>query len=430
MPRNLKTLAVVFLPLLTLLLGWQLGMRAQARALSDIENRLAIQFNGGTASGAVITDPEKQVDASLLWSTWKLLTKFYVQPKDLNAQKMLFGAVKGMVQAVGDPYTVFMTPVENDDFRRALSGKLEGIGAELALRDGMIVVVSPLKGSPAMRAGLTAGDIILSVDGVPTDGKTLQEVVTQIRGPKGTTVQLEVRQSEQAASHVVSIVRESITIPSVESRIEQGEGKTIGYLAINEFGDDTTDETRAALEEMKKQNITNLVMDLRYNGGGYLDGAVDIVSMFQKQGKVVTVARREGEPQVHYVSGNTIFPDVPMVVLINEGSASASEITAGALQDNKRATIMGTQSFGKGTVQEVMDLPGGSSLRVTIAHWLTPSGRDLGKQGVTPNILVVQPDGLKAGDDPQLQAVFTFIRTGVRPVLPATSAASSASSIR
>lgn len=417
MTKELRTIAAIFLPLFTLALGWQLGMRTQAQALQQLEDRLALEYSGGT--GSTVVDPEKDVDLSLLWATWRLLLKHYVAPENIKTQDMLFGAVRGMTASIGDPYTLFMTPKENDDFRNALSGSLEGIGAELAMKDGKVTVVAPIRKSPAERAGILPGDWILSVNGEDTDGKTLQEVVQSIRGPRGTKVTLEIARGEPPDVHDIVIIRENIHVPSVEWRLE-GEGDdAIPYVAVNQFGDETIAELKEALLNIPKQtdarNLKGLVLDLRNNGGGYLDGAIDMVSLFQRQGKVVSVERREGALQSDYVSGRPLLPDTPMVVLINGGSASAAEIVAGALFDNKRATLMGEKSFGKGTVQEVIDLPGGSSLRVTVARWLTPSGHDLSKQGITPEYVLPTPATPVEGVDPQLQAALEFLRTGKKP---------------
>ncbi len=421
MAKQFRTLAIVVVPILTLALGWQLGLRMQAQAMRDFEQSLGMQFRGG--SGSTLQDPEKDVDPTLLWSTWRLLLKNYVDPSKLQKEDMLYGAAKGLAGSMGDPYTLFMTPKENEDFKQTLSGNLEGIGAELADRDGSIVVVTPLRGSPAERAGLKAGDIILTIDGSPTDGLTLPDVVGKIRGAQGTTVVLGVASPGTPAIRTLTIARENIHIPSAEWHVEESPDGAIGYMAINQFGDDTLPEVKQGLAELKKAPLKGLIIDLRNNGGGYLDGAVDLVSLFLQKGKVVTVARREGAPQEHYVSGRPELPNLPMAVIINAGSASASEIAAGALQDNKRATIIGVKSFGKGTVQEVIDLPGGSSLRVTIAHWLLPSGRDLGKDGVHPDILVEQPQ--TGSGDVQLQTTLTFLRTGQKPAAAAPSPSSS-----
>ncbi len=399
-----KIFLLVLLPLFTLFVGWQFGYMSATDAFPSATT-------AQTGSGKVVTgDPQKEVDLSLFWQVWRLLQKHYVAPTELKMQPMLYGAIAGMVQGVGDPFTVFMPPKENADFHSNLEGKLEGIGAELTVKDGLVTVVSALKGSPAEKAGLLAGDIVMKIDGTIVDGLALDQVVERIRGPKGTTVQLVLARKGNPAPITVSIVRDTITVPTVESKILTTSGGLLGYVALNQFGDDSMQEVRDALASFKGKPIKGLVLDLRYNGGGYLDGAVELTSMFLKKGTVVTVQNRGGALDPHPVSGTPLLPDLPLTILINQGTASASEIVAGALQDYKRATIIGMTSFGKGTVQEVIDLPGGSSLRVTIAHWLTPNGKNLGKEGVKPDIAIERdPSELTNKKDSQLQAAIDWL---------------------
>ena len=414
MTRAVRLFTCTLLPIFTLVLGWQLGIAMQERELQDIQENLELLYSGQTASGTVIQDPEKEVNPALMWGVWRLLQKHYIAPEKMKTQEMLYGAVGGMVGALEDPYTVFMTPTENQQFHQSLQGTLEGIGAELTLRDGLVVVVAPIKGSPAAEAGLAPEDVILKVDGEDVTGKSLVQVVDKIRGPKGTTVELTIERSGENEFITLQIVRNEIHVPSVEFELkETATGGTIGFIALNQFGDDSVEEAQEALEELMKNNLTGLVFDVRFNGGGYLEGAVDLVSFFLSEGKVVSVQRRTGEPIHHYVTGRPIAGDIPMVVLINEGSASASEILAGALQDHKRATIIGKKSFGKGTVQEVFDLPGGSSIRVTTAKWLTPGGRDLSSEGVIPDIAVERTrEDIENKNDPQMQAALEWLVDG------------------
>jgi carboxyl-terminal processing protease len=410
-PSKIVTYALV--PLFTLLIGWQIGIQAQQQSVIDLQKQLENVYGGESQSGAMLTDPEREADITLMWTVWRILQARYIEPDAMNTQKMIDGAIGGLVAAIGDPYTMYMTPVQNTNFRDALSGHLEGIGAELSQEQGAITVVSPLKGSPAQRAGLLPKDVIVEVDGKDISGQNLNDVVSKIRGARGTKVTLTVvREGANDFLHF-TIVRESITVPSTEYEVKKTGSGSVGYLAINQFGDETMNEVRTILKDVKPAELKGLIIDLRYNGGGYLDGAVDLVSMFVKEGRVVTVAGRDGESQGHFVSGETILPDIPLVILQNEASASASEITAGALQDNKRATIVGTVSFGKGTVQEVVELPGGSSLKVTIAHWLTPSGINLSKQGVKPDLEVeTTREDFAAGRDPQLQTALEWLLDG------------------
>jgi carboxyl-terminal processing protease len=405
-----RSLHLIALPILTLLLGWQLGMEYAQQSLTHTTPTVT-----QTASGAMVqTDPQKEVDISLLWTVWKLLMVKYVHPDQLTTQTMVYGAVRGMVASLGDPYTLFMTPKENNDFHDLLDGHLEGIGAQLSLKDTEVVVMSDIKGSPAEKAGLQTNDVIVTVDGKALTAMTLDQIVGLIRGNKGTSVVLGVKRPGESALRTFTIVRDTIQVPSTEYEVKKSGKDSIGVLTINEFGGDTIQEIQNTLQTVNEKNLKGLVIDLRYNGGGYLDGAVDLSSMFLKDGKVVTVAGRDNHNEVHNVTGNPILPNIPIVVLINEGSASASEIFAGALKDHNRAELIGVQSFGKGTVQEVLDLQDGSSLRVTIARWLTPNGTDIGKVGITPNIIVADPtaDDVKATRDNQMTAALEFLSTG------------------
>lgn len=383
-----RILSLAILPIVTLVIGWEGG------ALWGHDRLNAMPQNG---------NPQQSVDLSLMWNVWQLLQNKYIEPGDLKTNDMVLGAIHGLVGAVGDPYTVFMSPVENTDFRDVLSGHLEGIGAQLTQSGADVIVVSPLKGSPAEAAGLQSQDWIVQVDGKDVTGQSLEEIVDQIRGPKGTSVKVGVIRKHLDDILTLNMRRASITVPSTEYEVKHGTGGDIGYLAINQFGDETIGEVRDILANVDPSALKGFIIDLRYNGGGYLDGAIDLVSMFQKTGRVVSVQGRGDDREDHDVTGDVIIPDLPLVVLINEGSASASEITAGALRDNNRATLVGVKSFGKGTVQEVIDLPGGSSLRVTVAHWLTPSGHNISKEGITPDIVVERTrDDMAAGRDPQL----------------------------
>lgn len=413
MSRAVRILTCTLLPLFTLVLGWQIGMAMQERELKGIQESLELLYSGQTASGGTIQDPEKEVNLALLWGVWRLLQKNYIAPEKMRTQDMLYGAVGGLVGAIGDPYTMFMTPTENTDFHQALQGRLEGIGAELTLRDGQVIIVAPLKGSPAAKAGLAPEDIILKVDDEDVTGKSLMQVVERIRGPKGTPVVLTVERPGEQEFLTFTIVRNEIHVPSVEYEVKKTATGSVGYIALNQFGDDSMKEVRNALQELKEEDLSGLVFDVRFNGGGYLEAAVDLVSFFLREGKVVSVQRRVGDPIHHYVTGRPIIPDLPLVILINEGSASASEILAGALQDHKRATVIGKKSFGKGTVQEVFDLPGGSSIRITTAKWLTPHGKDLSSAGVLPDIAVERTrEDIENKRDPQLDAAMEWLTDG------------------
>ncbi len=382
-----RTAAAVLL----VLAGWQFGVlheRNRTNRTVTIGGGSGLIAPGASASGVTVKNPERDVDISLLWEVWDQLNAHYVDPHKVQVTPLVYGAAEGLVRGMGDPYTVFMNPKDNTAFRDGLAGNLEGIGAELALREGLVVVVSPLKGSPAERAGMRAKDVIEKVGGESVEGWSLNEVVAHIRGPKGSAVEIRVRRQGVTDPLDFTITREEIHIPSVESHVISTEGKTFGYAALNQFGEGSIAELKKTLESFKTQSVDGIILDLRNNGGGYLDGAVELTSLFVREGKVVTVEGRPGDAESRDVSGNVLFPTTPTVVLVNEGTASASEIVSGALQDYGRATIVGQKTFGKGTVQEVIDLPGGASLRVTVARWLTPKGKNLGKEGVHPDIVI------------------------------------------
>lgn len=406
MPRALKILVVcIALPVIALLLGVQLGWRSREM----LEGKGLPQAIDAVGSGGYVVNPEQEVDIGLLWHVWRLLLGRYIAPEQLQPKTMLIGAIRGMVDAVGDPYTTFFTPEEHREFRDVLQGELQGIGAELTVEEGEIVVVAPLPGSPAERAGLLPGDIIAAVDGEGTEKKSLADVVRRIRGPKGSEVSLSILRKE--TERTLRIKREDIHIPSVEEEMKDTPEGLVAYIAVNQFGDSTVKEVSAAIGTARKADVRGLILDVRHNGGGYLDGAVALASLFLRQGEIVAVKGRGESLSHHYVTGRPALPDLPMVILVNQGSASAAEILAGALQDHKRATVIGTKSFGKGTVQEVIDLPGGGGLRLTTAHWLLPSGRNLAHEGITPDIVVDRTlEDVAAKKDPQLDAALEWFQ--------------------
>ncbi|MBP9774027.1 MAG: S41 family peptidase [Candidatus Peribacteraceae bacterium] len=406
--RPTKIWTVIALPLLTLLIGWQLGVRYVTQ-----QHTLFNAFHESGSGQTVISNPEKEVDISLIWSVWNVLQQRYIDPSKLQIRPMVYGAVSGLVEAIGDPYTVFMTPKDAKAFSDLMEGNLEGIGAQLEEKNGYVVIVAPLKSSPAEKAGLLPNDVIVKVDGKDVTGDRLDDIVSRVRGKQGTKVTLGILREKETKILSITIIRDAIHVPSVETKTVTSQTGSVAYIALNQFGDASTSELTKALRDVDQKKVKGLVLDLRFNGGGLLEGAVELVSMFLKEGKVVTVEQRGERPEEHFVSGNAIAANLPLVVLINSGSASASEITAGALQDLHRAKIVGTQSYGKGTVQQLVDLPGGSTLRMTIARWLTPSGHDLSKKGVTPDIVIDRTvEEAKAKKDPQLDVAVAWLVSG------------------
>lgn len=362
-----------------------------------------------------------QVDFSLFWDVWQRLKLYYIDAPSMDSQKMVYGAISGMVGALEDPYTSFLSPKENTEFKEDIGGSFQGIGAQLGMVDSQIIIQAPIKGSPAEKAGLKAMDWILKVNDEETTGWTLNQAVTKIRGKKGTTVTLTILHDKAKTSEDISIVRDEIVIPSVEhwvktpAEITEISGvapqtllsnkSAIGYIYLSRFGDRTNEEWLTAVDDIIEKEAAlgakGLVFDLRNNPGGYLDGSVFIASEFIKSGIVVTQTNSDGTKEVLSVNRKGKLYDIPLVVLINKGSASAAEIVAGALKDHKRATIVGVTSFGKGSVQTPQELSGGSSVHITTGKWLLPNGDWIHKKGITPDV-EIKLDSPEATHDAQL----------------------------
>jgi len=329
----------------------------------------------------------KETDMDLFWGVWNILKNQYVYEDALDTQSMVYGAIKGMVDAVDDPYTVFMDPEETNEFTNSLNGDLQGIGAELSVDNGQIIVVNPLKDSPAEKAGIKAGDVIYKINDEFASDLSFVEAVQNIRGEEGTPVNLTILRKGADDAIEMTVIRAKINIDSVDSEMLDDD---IVHISINQFADDTARELKSAMAPLILNEPKGIILDLRSNGGGYLDKAVDVVSYFLDTDLPVVKTQEKNGMNTEILKTITSqkLLDVPMVVLVNDGSASASEIVAGALKDHKRAVIMGTTTFGKGSVQAVEYLEDGSSLRITIAKWLTPNGVDVNKVGLAPDIVV------------------------------------------
>jgi carboxyl-terminal processing protease len=330
----------------------------------------------------------------------------------LDRTKLENGLKEGLVAATGDPYTNYFSPQEAKEFNEELSGSFTGIGAELGTdNDNQILIISPLSGYPAEQAGLQAKDVIAAVDKQSTSGLSVDSVVKKIRGPENTKVILTVVRNG-GNPFEVTITRAKITVPSVESHIDGN----IGYLKISQFGADTSQLAQSAAEDFKAKGVKAVVLDLRGDPGGYLNAAINISSMWLDKGKTVVSERKGGVTQnTDYSKGNAVLKGIPTVVLIDAGSASASEITAGALHDNNAATLVGAKSFGKGSVQQVINLSDGGELKVTTAHWYTPAGKNINKQGINPDTSVERTvDDIKAGRDPQKDKAYTILQSKIQ----------------
>jgi carboxyl-terminal processing protease len=402
-PTKLR-LAIIII--ITFLIGYYAGV-----------SKIALDWNNFHPSVQVSSkEPPsnfQSMDMSRMWTVLDKLETMYYDKSALNANKLLDGAIAGMVSSLGDPYTVYLPPQQNTNFKQSLAGQFQGIGAELGMKGKNIVVIAPLDGSPAIKAGIKAGDIIIGVDKKSVIGVDLTTVVNKIRGQKGTPVTLTVEHKGSTTPTDIKIVRDVITVKSLTTwtkkvkdidaintkadGLTQAANDKIVYIRLSEFGDNTNSEWQQIAEsvnsQMKKdKSIKGIVFDLRNNPGGYLNDAIYIISEFVGSGTAVEQQDSDGKITAFPVSGKGLLTDVQVVVLINKGSASASEIVSGALQDHHRATLVGENSFGKGIIEQAEDLGNGAGLHITIAKWLTPDGHWVGNgkdgKGLTPDIKV------------------------------------------
>lgn len=349
-----------------------------------------------------------EFDLELFWTVMKTLEAKYFDSEEVDKEALLYGAIAGAVESLDDPYTVYMTPDETNEFLHSLNGELEGIGAELTVEDNLITVITPIKGSPAEKAGVLPGDVIYRIEDEETFDMTLMDAVMKIRGEKGTTVTLTLIREGVDEPIEVSIVRDEIKIDSVHFELNDG----IAYLEVSQFNDKTNEQFGQAMSEMLVNKPEGIIVDLRFNGGGFLDIAVELLSyLLPKDTDAVIIKQKDMPDRVMQTNGNPKILDVPVVVLVNGASASASEIFAGAIQDHGRGVVMGTQTFGKGSVQEVDDFYDGSSLRVTIAKWFTPSDRGINKIGLVPDIVVeISEDDVNAEFDRQRDEAEKYLK--------------------
>lgn len=338
---------------------------------------------------------------------WQIIKNQHVDKNKIDESELFYGSLKGMTSSIGDPYTMFLDPEGAKELLDDLSGSFEGIGAEIGVRDDMITVIAPLSDRPAMKAGIRAGDVIYAIDGASTMSMSLTEAVRKIRGPKDTEVVLTILREEEERPIDISIIRSTIIIESLKwERLENN----IFLIEISNFHEDTLRLFNQAIMEILKVDAKGIILDLRNNPGGYLDKAIDIASEWVKEGPVVVEQRSEGRRNEFFANGLARLNGIPTVVLVNRGSASASEILAGALRDYNLATIVGEQTFGKGSVQSLMDLSDGSSIKITVSKWLTPEGDYIDKKGVEPDIIVeFSKEDFENEFDPQMDKALELL---------------------
>jgi len=400
-----KTTVIVALTLLLLGLTFGAGMGvSQTTGAQPLTPQSA-----SSAPPSHFRPGEVPTQLETLIEAWDILAQDHVDRSRLDWNTLADGTIRGLLEAVGDPHTSYIDPLSYRlETTGHLGGDYEGIGAVVDEKDGKILVVSPIVGSPAAKAGIKAGDQIVAVDGTSVEGMSLGQVIVRIRGQAGTGVTVTIHQEGQPQPVDFKLIRARIQVSTVESEMKEG---NIGYIQIRTFATDTPQDLVKALRDLQGQGAKGLILDLRGNPGGFLDATVQATSQFLKKGVVLYEESASGDRKSWPVISGGIAQDIPMAVLVDKGSASGSEVMAGALQDQKRAVIIGTATFGKGAVNIFRELSNGGALYVTIARWLTPNGRQIEGQGLTPDMeVVLTQDDIARGMDPQLQSALDYVK--------------------
>jgi len=394
-----------------------LGFASGATAMWFAAGRPGLSGSGSSGESVASTEPvepemNREEANTLLDEIWDIVEDEYVDPDELETTQLYRGAAAGLVAAVGDPHTVYVEPVTATVLEEDLQGTFEGIGATVKLEDGLVIIGRPLPNSPAEAAGLQPGDVILEVDGASLEGLGLYDAVGLIRGPKGTVVRLLVQREGVEEPFIVPVTRDRVESPVIASEMLEG---GIAYLQLADFNAQVPRLLRDELRELVRQNPRGIILDLRGNPGGYLHVGVQVASEFLAYNSVVLheIRRDAAEPVDHLASRGGLATDLPLVVLVNGGSASASEIVAGAIRDNQRGVLIGTPTYGKGSVQSTHTLPDGSGLRVTISRWQLPGGDQLDGTGIEPDIMVdLTTEDWTEGRDPQRDRAVEYLLEG------------------
>ncbi len=410
--KIIKKVIIVFLIIFLMGVSFQAGLYSagKSEAMQKLINEEAYYLGNivGKYSGAMPGRISSDVDFNLFWDVWDILQKEYVDKEKINEKKMFYGAIKGLVSSLDDPYTVFMEPKIAKEFSDDLAGTFEGIGAEIGIKNDILTIIAPLPDMPAEKAGLKAGDKVYAIDGDTTAGISIDEAVSNIRGPKGTNVVLSIFRKEFDEVKDIEITRGKIIVKSIRTSID--EENNIFNIKITNFNSDTEDLFNKAVKEAVKLNPKGIILDLRNNPGGYLETAIEVSSEWVNKKIVVTEKYSEEKKFEHLSRGRARLESFPTVVLVNEGSASASEIVSGALQDYDKAIIIGKKTFGKGSVQTLTNLDDGSSVKITVAKWLTPNGRSINDEGIEPDIEIeFTIENFNAGDDPQMEKAIEIL---------------------
>ncbi|MBI4037971.1 S41 family peptidase [Candidatus Curtissbacteria bacterium] len=352
----------------------------------------------------------QNVDFSLFWEVFNSLPQKYFDKQDIEGQKLLYGAISGMVRSLGDPYTAFFDPKQNESIRADLSGSYEGVGIQIGFNDKKrLVVITPLKSTPAERAGVRPKDLILKISDKETFDLTLPEAVDLIRGPAGSKVKLTLQRESEDKPYDVEVERVKISVKSVEVEYRQSKKGEVAYFRVTRFGEQTDSEWDQAVSEVAAKDVKGIIVDMRNNPGGLLTSSIHLASEFSR-GTIVKQESADGSIRSLASDHEGKFMKTPLVVLVNGGSASAAEIFAGAIKDKDRGKIVGEKTFGKGSVQDAIELPGGSGLHITIARWLTPDGNSIHEKGIEPNEKVeLTNEDTKQNRDPQLDRALEII---------------------
>lgn len=383
--------------------GYQKGRYGATMTETGVAPQEAIFLNTEGAQ-------DREIDFTLFWRVWDLVKEKYLDREGLDAKELFYGAIDGMLSATGDPYTTFFSPEENREFKEDLSGSFEGIGAEMGIKNEILTVIAPLDDSPALKAGILAGDRVLKINGEPTTSLSIEEAVDRIRGPKGTEVTLSIFRNGEEEIREITVKRDTIIVKSVKFEMRD----EIALIRLGRFGDDTSKEFDIAVRQAVAAEAKSVVLDLRNNPGGFLGTAVDLAGYFVPSGSVAVIEEDADKNRKELkTSGNSKLANLPIVILINEGSASASEILAGAIKENRDAKVLlvGKKSFGKGSVQELIPVSRDTSVKITVAHWLTPKGNAINNVGIAPDVEVaLERDENNPDKDTQLDKAIEEIR--------------------
>lgn len=404
--NRLRPFFIVFIALVAISASFSFGTWFGYSSRPDIERVLGVLHKETPGTVNV-----KEVDFEPFWRAWRVMEEKYVGDTSIDRQALVWGAIEGMVKGYGDPYSVFFPPKEKEAFDTEIKGEFSGIGAEIGIRKSTLTVIAPLKGSPAEKAGIKAGDKILKINDTFTDDLTLEEAVSKIRGERGSKVSLIIHRNSEDKPRTVDIIRDVIKVPAITAEMHKESG--VFTIRLSSFSEKSPGEFSRAVQEFLNSGSNKLVLDLRNNPGGFFSAAVDIASWFIPEGEIVAQeAYRDRESDLYRSRGYKALEHIKTAVLVDRGSASAAEILAGALQEHKKGKLIGEKTFGKGSVQEIEDITPNTSLKVTIARWLTPNGKSISKEGLTPDIEIKIPDDNEPGKDPQFDRAVEYLTNG------------------